>query len=86
MTEGFRFFLPGEEKAWGGPSHSFPVFKGQLQGGWRPLFHKEPHGEDGGSWHRLCWERFNLNIRKEYFTVRAITHWNNLPRDVVESP
>lgn len=27
----------------------------------------------------------HLNIRKKFFTVRAIIHYSSLPRDVVES-
>ncbi|KFP51642.1 hypothetical protein N323_13075, partial [Cathartes aura] len=30
--------------------------------------------------------RFHLDIRKNVFTARTIIHWNNLPKDVVESP
>jgi len=39
-----------------------------------------------GNRHKLKQRKFQLNMRKNVFTLRVTEHWNRLPSEAVESP
>jgi len=35
---------------------------------------------------KLKEDRFRLDIRKKFFTMRMVKHWHRLPREAVDAP
>lgn len=79
------FFLE-ERRLRGEPHYSIPVLKGWLQRERRLPLLREVHGEDKGQWVHLVLGEVSSCCMKNLFTVRIISNWNNLSRDVVKSP
>ncbi|KFV16019.1 hypothetical protein N339_07878, partial [Pterocles gutturalis] len=65
---------------------AFQYLKGAYRREWEALFIRECSERTRGNGYKLKEGRFKLDIRKKFFTVRVVRHWNRLPREVVDAP
>ncbi|GAB0177073.1 hypothetical protein GRJ2_000172500 [Grus japonensis] len=65
---------------------AFQYLKGAYKKAGEGLFTRAYSDRTRANSFKLKEGRFRLDIRKEFFTVRVVRHWNRLPREVVDAP
>ncbi|GAB0179369.1 hypothetical protein GRJ2_000402200 [Grus japonensis] len=75
-----------KRRLWGDLITMFEYLKGGYKEDGDSLFTRNCMEKTRGNGCKLLLGRFQLDTRGQFFTMRTISHWNNLAREVVDSP
>jgi len=64
----------------------FQYLEGAYKQEGQQLFTRVDSDRTRGNSFKLIQERFRLDIRRKFFMQRVVTHWNRLPKEVVNAP
>ena len=67
-------------------SEQLPGSEGGYKDAGEGLFIRDCSNRTRGDGFKLKQGKFRLDIRRKFFTVRVVRHWNGLPKEVVNAP
>ncbi|KFW71070.1 hypothetical protein AS28_13425, partial [Pygoscelis adeliae] len=75
-----------KRRLWGDLRAAFQYLKGAYKKAGEGLFARACSYRTRGNDFKLKEGRCRLDIRKKFFTMRVVRHWNRLPREAVDAP
>jgi len=83
---GLGLFSLEKRNMWGEHLEAFQYLKGAYGKEGDNFFSKACCDRTRTNGFKLRHDRFRVDIRKKFFTVRVVKHWNWLPREVLDAP
>jgi len=81
-----ELFSLEKTRLWGDLLAAFQYLKGAYRKHGEGLFTRVHSDRTQGNGCKLKEDRFRLDIRKKFFTMRAVKHWHMLPSEAVDAP